>query len=115
MKILIVDDSELICEMLKMVCEGQGAVVQTCGSLDEVRGLEDPTWIISDLNLPGLDSEDPVAAYRSLGLNAPVILISGRKQDELDRIASRCGARAAISKDYGIPGIAQRLATLFGE
>jgi len=115
MQILIVDDSELICEMLKMVCEGFGAEVKTCGSLDEVAEMSDPDWIISDLNLPGLDSNEPVEAYRSLGLSAPVILVSGRPQEELDRIAARCQAKAAISKDHGIPGIAARLATLLGQ
>ena len=115
MLILIVDDSELICEMLRMVCEDQGAQVTSCGSFDDVRGVEEPDWIITDLNLPGFDSNEPVAAYRALGFNAPVILISGRSQEELDGIAARTGARAAISKDHGISGIAARLTTLFTE
>lgn len=116
MHLLIVDDSELVCDMLRMVCESNGDEVTTCTTFSDVLPClygKTPTWILSDLNVPDLDPSAPVAAYRQIGLTAPVILISGRPQAELDSLAVQVGAHAALSKDLGIPGIAVRLAQIF--
>jgi CheY-like chemotaxis protein len=113
--LLIVDDSELVCDMLRMVCEANGDEVTTCTSFSDIIGCLDgktPDWILSDLQLPDTDLTSPVDAYRGLGLDAPVILISGRPQAELDKLAEEVGAYAALSKDLGIPGIALRLAQI---
>jgi chemosensory pili system protein ChpA (sensor histidine kinase/response regulator) len=113
--VLIVDDSELLLQMLQMICEGAGYRAVCAESIAAAAALvagEPPAAILSDLNLPG--TADPVAALRALpGLAAtPIILISGQDQGQLDAIAAARGAQAAISKDAGLPGMMMALPPL---
>ncbi|QED29335.1 response regulator [Microvenator marinus] len=112
-RVLVVDDSELICEMLKMVCESLGTEVQTFESATDVPDKDAADWIISDVNLPGVVDQDPVKTYRSKGIVGRVILISGRAQAELDEMAENTGAAGALSKDLGMMGMSAKLAELF--
>lgn len=113
--VLIVDDSELLLQMLQMVCEGAGYRAACAESVAQAAALvsaEAPAAILSDLNLP--DTPDPVAALRAVpGLSAtPIILISGQDQGQLDAIAVTRGAQGAISKDAGLPGMMMALPPL---
>jgi two-component system KDP operon response regulator KdpE len=109
--VLILDDSELILQMLEMVCLSSGHDVRTASSfaaaLEHV-SRETPRVIVSDLNLPDLHT-DPVTGFREAGCESPVILISGRPQDEMDQVVRDTGAAAGLSKDLGMMGIAERL------
>lgn len=114
--VLILDDSELILQMLEMVCVGAGYTVQTATSFAAARDIvsrETPAVIVSDLQLPDLDT-DPVSAFREAGCESPVILVSGRPQAELDALAASLGAKGAVSKDAGMMGMAQTLPSLIG-
>lgn len=118
--VLIIDDSELILQMLDMICQGAGYRTVTCDSFDQVDDVvanETPVVVVSDLNLPGLGERDPVAALRAITqLEAvPVIIVSGMDSDELDEIAERIGASAAISKDGGMPVVQSELPKLLAE
>ena len=113
--VLIVDDSDLLLQMLQMICEGAGYRAVCAESVSAAAALvraELPAAILSDLNLP--DTPDPVAALRALpGLaSTPIILISGQDQGQLDAIAAQRGAQAAISKDAGMPGMMMALPDL---
>jgi CheY-like chemotaxis protein len=113
--ILIVDDSELLLQMLQMVCEGAGYRVACAASMTEAQAhvaAATPDAILSDLNLP--DVPEPVSALRAMpGLtHTPIILISGQDQGKLDQIAASRGAQGAISKDAGLPGMMMSLPPL---
>jgi DNA-binding response OmpR family regulator len=118
--VLIIDDSELILQMLDMVCQQAGYRTLTCdsfGAVAEAITEEAPAVVVSDLNLPDLAADNPVAALHEHERLAatPVIIVSGTDADALDAIAERIGAAGAISKDAGMPGIQSQLPALLGE
>lgn len=108
--ILIIDDSELILQMLTMICEQQGYRTVQCQNFSAVASAVDtatPAVILSDLNLPDLGGRDPVSALRSIDALAdtPVVLISGMDPDELSQKADELGADGSVSKEAGMPGM----------
>lgn len=115
--ILIIDDSDLILHMLTMIVEQAGYRSAACADLDAARDAiarEAPGVILSDLNLPGLNGQNPVQALRQFpgAAHAPIILISGLDAAELTQKARDLGADAAISKDAGLPAMAAELPAL---
>ena len=124
-RILIVEDSPLITQMLQMVCEGAGHVTLTAASFAEARDVAVAEAdaaaplevILTDLHLPDSPEGDLVAALLSLpGLAAArVVLISGRPQAELDALVASTDALAAISKDVGLAGLSERLPALLDD
>lgn len=116
-KVLIIEDSPLIVQILTMVCEGAGHQVATGERFAEVSSLlarTRPDIIITDLNLPDLKGQDTLEALRELegAAQLPVIIISGRPQDELEALADKHGAQGALSKDGGLPFISANLPPL---
>ena len=115
--ILIIDDSELILQMLAMICEQAGYRSVTCPDFVAVAPAveaEVPALILSDLNLPDLGGRDPVSALRAIdGLaQTPIILISGIDPQELHQKAEALGADGALSKEAGMPGMMSALPPL---
>ncbi|TXD34752.1 response regulator [Lujinxingia vulgaris] len=112
-RVLIVEDSPLIVQMLTMVCQGAGHDVVACerfGEVGEVAG-QGFDVVITDLNLPEVPGDDTVRALREIGglASLPVIIVSGRPRAELEQIAAERGAQGALSKDDGMPVIAAEL------
>lgn len=118
--ILIIDDSELILQMLTMICEQAGYRAVTCPDFSAVAPAvqaEVPAVILSDLNLPDLGGRDPVSALRAIdGLAAtPIVLISGIDPEELRQKAESLGADGAISKEIGMPGMMSALPPMIAD
>ena len=112
--VLIVDDSELILQMLDMVCQQAGYRTATATSFGQVEALvsdETPSVIVTDLNLPDLDGQDAVGALHSIDrlTGIPTLVVSGMDADQLDQKADEIGADAAISKDGGMPAVQGQL------
>ncbi|MFW5966962.1 MAG: response regulator [Persicimonas sp.] len=112
--VLIIDDSELILQMIEMVCQQSGYRTITCERFADVpRAVEKegPQVVVSDLNLPGLGERDVVAALRSVDAlrEVPIVLVSGMDADELEETAERLGADGAISKEEGMPAVQGKL------
>ena len=107
--ILLIDDSELILQMLEMVCQQAGYRSTTCAIFADVasKASLDIDLIITDLNMPDIPGGDPVAALRQIeGLaSKPIILLSGQPSKKLQAEAQERGAEAALSKDDGLPGL----------
>ena len=113
-RILIVDDSELILQMLQMVVAQAGHETVTADgylTAETAYRSDPPDIVVTDLNLP--DSDDPVGGFIALG-SAPVIIVSGRPQAELDELAQNRGAAGAVSKDAGMMGMMATLPPLLG-
>lgn len=111
-RVLIVDDSELILQMLEMVVVQAGHEVTAVSTWnDAVSAYEStpPDLVITDLNLP--DQPDPVAALAAMG-EIPVVIVSGRPQAELDAIVAARGLAGAVSKDAGMMGMSAALPPL---
>lgn len=119
-RVLIIDDSELILDMLEMVCAQAGWDVSKTDAFANVPGIvsrETPDVILSDLNMPDMPvGSDPVESLKESGIEGiPVIIISGRPQEELDALAGAMGAYAAVSKDAGMMGMAAILPDLLAK
>ncbi|MBA2662280.1 MAG: response regulator [Bradymonadaceae bacterium] len=114
LRVLIIDDSELILQMLAMVCQGAGYTVEILAQFPLVAAcLERASFdvVITDLNLPDVPGNDTVAALRTYPQLAttPIVIISGQPRATLNTIASERGAQGALSKDDGLPAIASEL------
>lgn len=112
--ILIVEDSELVQQMLQMILEQAGWRTTLASGMAQVLdaiAAETPALVLTDLNLPDLDGQDPVSALRAIdGLAAaPIVLISGTEAGLLQAKARRLGADGAISKDAGMHGLMKDL------
>lgn len=110
--VLIVDDSELILQMLQMVCEQAGFTTVTATNISDAHAAlraHPIEVVVTDLNMP--DSDDPVAEIQS-ACDLPIIVVSGQPQADLDQIAAEKGAAGAVSKDSGMMGMAQVLPEL---
>ena len=113
-RVLVVDDSELILQMLQMVVDqaGHETVIADCWAAGEAAYRSaPPDIVVTDLNLP--DADDPVGGFIALGA-APVVIVSGRPQAELDELATERGAAGAVSKDAGMMGMMATLQPLLG-
>lgn len=116
-KILLLDDSELIIQMLTMICQGDGHQTHAATTFSDAQKILETTpidLIVTDLNLPDITGHDTITALRQLPAAAttPIIIISGQPQTTLDAIAHERGAQAALSKDGGFPAIASTLPLL---
>lgn len=119
-RVLIIEDSPLVVQMLTMVCQGAGHDVESCENFSDVAARHQahkPELIITDLNLPDVPGGDTIAAIRDLpgAETLPLIIISGRPRQELQQIATASGAQGALSKDDGMPVIASELPTMIDE
>ena len=109
-KLLLVDDSELVLDMLSMALAGHDFVKASdaAEALDHV-SRETFDAIITDLNLPDQDGDELIGALHEAGVEAPIFLMSGIPAAELEARASELGAAGSLSKDLGLPGMAARL------
>lgn len=116
----ILEDSSLVVEMLTMVCEQHDHRVHSFerfgDAADHFAG-DPPDIVITDLNLPDIPEGQTIAQLRGVeGLEqTPVIIISGRPGDELQRLADEQGAQGALSKDDGMPVISSKLPSMIDE
>lgn len=107
MKILIIDDNDQIGMMLGYWCRSSGrtALIESGGRA----GLR--TWaergadvVLVDVDMPGMKGTEVCEAIRSSpgGDAIPVVLMSGRTQVEVARLAADCGATAFVTKPFDL-------------
>ncbi len=106
MKILLVEDDEVLCEILQTVLQKEGFIVQM--TVDGGEGLYlaenfHPDAMILDVGLPTLDGISLLKIIREKGLTLPVLLLT-EKGEVADRIHGlNAGADDFLPKpfDYG--------------
>ena len=105
MRILTIDDSELILGMMEMIGSGLGLEIETSVTIPE--SFEGYDCVVVDLNLP--DVEDSVATVRN-AYSGKVIVLSGLSEAELGALELDVDDR--WSKDIGMMGLQQKLREL---
>jgi DNA-binding response OmpR family regulator len=100
--VLLVDDSELTCESVKVTLEDAGFTVFTLNSpfgfIKSVRENR-PNVILIDVGLGTMNGTKLVGLARDHAApNTAVLLYSGRTDAELERDSRECGADGYISK-----------------
>ncbi len=100
--VLLVDDSELTCESVKVTLQDAGFTVFTLNSpfgfIKSVRENR-PSLILIDVGLGTMSGTKLVRlAHDHAAPGTPVLLYSGRTDVELERDSLECGANGYISK-----------------
>lgn len=101
--VLIVDDDEDVRKMLYKVIRGNGIEADTAVSGEEaLRKTAENRYdlILLDVNMDGMDGFEVVETLRSRGVETPVIIVSGRKEDYDTLYGLDIGADDYITKPF---------------
>jgi len=111
--ILIVDDEPLVISMIKRVLEDEGYTVLSAGdgtfALSLVREC-DPDLILLDILMPGVDGITTLERIRDIS-SAPVIMITGLRNDELLKRSFDSGADDFVKKPFRMKELIARIQT----
>ena len=113
-RILIVDDGEDNRELLKIILNWEGYVIQTAASGEQALASvaeAPPDLILLDLILPGLSGCE-VTAQMKANLDTeqiPIMILSGRSDDATRRLALSAGAIDFITKPVDRADLCQRV------
>jgi len=104
MKVVIVDDSEAIRQVLRAICEEDGHEVVAefadgSGLLDYVRGFR-PDVVCLDYELPGRNGFELLAEMDVAANQVDVVVITGSDEPELKGHAADLGAAGFIRKPF---------------
>ena len=104
-KVLFVDDSTSMREMLKMAMDSAGYDVQT--AVDGKDGLRQAVQqhfdvIITDINMPVMNGIDMVTAIKKLDINkdTPVIMLTTEVDQKIKEKSKAAGAKAWVVKPF---------------
>ena len=101
--VLIVDDDEDVRKMLFKVVKSNGIDADTATSGEQALTLtaeKHYDLILLDVNMGGMDGFEVVEAIRGRGLQTPIIIVSGRKEDYDTLYGLDIGADDYITKPF---------------
>ncbi len=101
-RVLVLDDSELALEVQVMMLERHGFIVRGCLDLDEVATAAldfSPEAVLTDVGLGDVSIEEACRSLReSFGDDVPILLLSGRPDEELERLAEELDVDGWVNK-----------------
>jgi CheY-like chemotaxis protein len=113
-KILIVDDSEIVRDMVKLMLEDGGYDVVTVESpfgFNSALRNEQPDLVLVDVAMPALKGDKLVEiALRNELHRCPIVLFSDRPEADLQRLARSSGASGYICKTNDAASLLQQVA-----
>lgn len=120
--VLVVDDEPMIRKIAARIIEAAGYDVtvavdgvdmqRQCQRAAIERWPEAPfDAIVSDVDMPRCDGIAALAALRACGIETPVILVSGRFDDDLRARGLALGAAAVLAKPFEVEVLEAVLAT----
>lgn len=106
-KILLVDDEPFILNCTAQLLRGAGYEVHTCeqwAGIAAVVRLEEPDLILMDYHMPSIKGDDLclILKRNAIKEGLKIMIFSSESENELLRIAGRCGADGYIKKS--LPG-----------
>jgi len=100
----VVDDDVSVRESLELLIQNEGWQAETFASAQEflatTRDGQRFDCVVSDVRMPGMSGLDLVQHLKSLGLAAPVILITGHGDVDMAVAAIKVGAFDFIEKPF---------------
>jgi signal transduction histidine kinase/CheY-like chemotaxis protein len=116
LRILVVDDDELIRESLVPMLEILGHSAQAAPggleALDLIRGGLDPDLVILDMNMPGIDGAETLARIKSLRPGQAVLMASGYSDSDINALASGQSGVQCIQKPFTMHELQLKIAAL---
>lgn len=103
MKILVVDDDNLVLSSCRRVLEGEGFEVLLAGGVDEALKMIEGTnlqLLLIDIKMPVHDGLFLMKQVRERLLEIPIIVMSGYSTEETIRSAAEMGAANFIAKPF---------------
>jgi len=106
MKLLIVDDSTMLRDMLSYALEegGYSDVTEAVDGVDGLKKSEETTYdlIITDVNMPNMDGITLVGELRKLSQYAktPILVLTTERGDEMKAQGKASGATGWIVKPF---------------
>ena len=113
LRVIVVDDDALFCEMLTAELEEQGFSVTVFADgqalLQNPNVAVDTDIIVLDWNLPHIQGIDLLPRMHKLGINVPVVFLTGRPLTIHEAMAFDRGAVDFVDKSRGIAILVHRL------
>jgi CheY-like chemotaxis protein len=113
-RVLVVDDSEIASEVMRVALEGTGYEVRATRSLGEFKTALDgwhPNVVLADVHMPGTTGPELCRWIKQCVCagEVPVVLYSDMPEQSLEAIAVAAGADAFVSKEGGFDRISSKL------
>jgi CheY-like chemotaxis protein len=111
MRILIVDDEPDVRKVLSLYLEQSGYAVVSAGSAEEAIPLAESgvDAVLMDIELPGVSGLVAVVAMAKK-TRAPIFLMTGHSDLEVEKDALMLGAKALFPKPIDLPSLREKLA-----
>ena len=113
MKILIIDDSKVMRNMIQRVIGASGISAEFTEAANGQEGLTsvDPSLdlILCDWNMPEMNGIDFLREYRSSGGEVPVIMVTTETHATKIQEATNAGANGFIAKPFTPDGVAAEI------
>ena len=117
-RILCLDDSEMILNILKLILESQGYQIITannCAILPRLIFEEGIKFLISDIEMPDMRGTKVCQMLKRSDPALKVILFSNVPERDLERSAIECGADGWISKNWKPEEWVSKVKAVIGE
>lgn len=103
MRVLVVDDEAIVLKSCQAVLEAEGCEVSLAGSVAEALAFiegKPPALLLVDVKMPVQDGMHLMRRLQQMGIDIPVIVMSGYSTSATIREAESLGAVAFISKPF---------------
>jgi DNA-binding response OmpR family regulator len=110
-RILIVDDEEDLCEILRvnLVAEGYEAIVEHSATEALERGVEGFSLVLLDVMMPGISGFQMAQHMRASGIKTPVIFLTARDTEEDKLQGFSLGADDYVAKPFSVRELMARI------